>query len=127
MVWLTPNQSTLIDVSPSNYSCINYPEIFCGIHNLSYYRVNPLSKECTSFNFDSYPPIAVSTDSMDFNEDPDLSPENLQKILDIDIESFKTIFRDALEKTRYVGHIENETPHPTPISFPQGNFPVFND
>lgn len=125
MVWLTPNQSTLIDVSPSNYSCIKYPEIFCGIHNLSYYRVNPLSKECTSFNFDSYPPIAVSTDSMDFNEDPDLSPENLQKILDIDIESFKTIFRDALTKTRYAGHVQNETPHPTPILLPQGYFPDF--
>lgn len=100
MIWLIPNKTALIDVTPSKYSCLKWAEIYSEFNNITYYRVNKISDSCTCRNFECYPKTVFG--SAESNED-----------LDVDIESFKKILKEALNTTKFEEEIPEQTPQPS--------------
>lgn len=86
MVWLTPNRSALIDATPSNFSCARWAEVYSKFNNISYFRVNTVSDSCNCYDFDCYPKRIFGSDNEDLN---------------VDIESFKRVFKEALNATKF--------------------------
>lgn len=100
MIWLTPNRTALIDATPSKYSCFKWPEVFSKYNNISYYRVNKISEKCNCYNFECYPKTIFDGENDD---------------LDVDIESFKKVLKQAINITTLIEEsLLKPTPEPTP-------------
>ncbi|OHT17220.1 hypothetical protein TRFO_12546 [Tritrichomonas foetus] len=84
LIWMTPNQTAVIDASSSHYICNNWVKELARKSDVKYYRANDDRKEkCKCDNFKCYP------------KGPGDDPE-------VDIEMFKEVFKAALNETKLI-------------------------
>lgn len=77
MIWMAPNRSSVIDLSPDTVSCNRWAEQLATRHNISYHGL-PRGETCACKNFDCYPRGAGENQTVDVS----IFRENLQSAVD---------------------------------------------
>jgi hypothetical protein len=55
MIWMKPNRSALIDLTPRNYACNRWVERFAVRNEIAYFDLDEDRSECRCMDFDCYP------------------------------------------------------------------------